>query len=348
MTHFATIKDIARKLNISVSTVSRALRDTYDVSKETKEKVVAMAHELNYKPNYNATALARGSTHNIGIIVPMITNYYFSTVLSGIQEVAYSKGFNIVLFVTNDSAERELAVIDNLFITGLDGLLVSISSNSDSCEHFQQIMDDGYPIVFFDRVPSNIKTSAVIQDDFNGSFLAVQHLIDNGYKKIAHIAGPKGLMFTENRLQGYLAALAKNNLSIRQEWIIHSGFSQNDGTADTYKLLEQKERPDAIFATNDRKAIGAMLALKNKKIVIGKEIGVVGFTNDPMSEIISPTLTTVEEPAFEIGRESCELLIRHITKKNFIPEERILPGKLIIRESSSKTQADSASLEQVI
>ncbi|MEP7258773.1 MAG: substrate-binding domain-containing protein, partial [Flavitalea sp.] len=186
------------------------------------------------------------------------------------------------------------------------------------------------------------KTSAVIQDDFNGSFQAVQHLVDNGYTKIAHIAGPKGLIFTENRLQGYLAALAKNNLPVRQEWIIHSGFSQIDGTTDTYHLLELKDKPDAIFATNDRKAIGAMMALKNKKIAIGKEIGVVGFTNDPMSEIISPTLTTVEEPAFEIGRESCELLIKHITKKNFIAEERILPGRLIIRESSRKIQADKA------
>lgn len=338
MRHFTTIKDIARALNISVSTVSRALRDTYDVSKETKERVLSVAAELNYKPNYNATALARGSTHNIGIILPMITNYYFSTVLTGIQEVAYNKGFNIILFVTNDSAERELAVIDNLFVTSLDGLLVSISSDSDACGHFQTIMDEGYPVVFFDRVPTNIKTSKVTQDDFNGAFEAVQHLISNGYTKIAHIAGPQGLIFTERRLQGYLAALAKNDLPVRREWIIHSGFSQQDGETDTRLLFSGEETPDAIFAANDRKAIGAMVELKNRNIRIGEEVGVAGFTNDPMAAIISPSLTTVEEPAFDIGRESCELLIKHIRKKNFIPEEKILPGRLIIRESSKKSQ----------
>lgn len=336
MNHYATIKDIARILKISTSTVSRALRDTYDVSKETKEKVLAVATELNYKPNYNATALARGSTYNIGIILPMINNYYFSTVLTGIQQAAYSKGFNIVLFITNNSAERELSIIQNLFITSLDGLLVCISSDSDSCGHFQEIIDSGCPIVFFDRVPSNIKTSTVIQDDFNGAFEAVEHLVRNGYTRIAHIAGSQGMVFTERRVQGYLAALEKNNFPIRKEWIVYSGFSQEDGEADTYRLLDGEERPDAIFAANDRKAIGAMLALKARNIQIGREIGIVGFTNDPMSSIITPTLTTVAEPAFEMGRESCELLIKHIKKKNFIPEEKVFPAKLIVRESSIK------------
>ncbi|MCW3107028.1 MAG: periplasmic binding protein/LacI transcriptional regulator [Segetibacter sp.] len=337
MQHFTTIKDIARTLNISVSTVSRAIRDTYDVSPETKQKVMDLVRELNYKPNYNATGLAKGSTHNIGIILPFITNYYFSTVITGIQEVAYSKGFTIVLFVTNDSPETELSVIDNLFVSSLDGLLVCISSNSDSCDHFQGVIDNGIPVVFFDRVPSTIKTSKVMQDDFNGAYEAVEHLIENGYDKIAHIAGPKGLMFTERRLQGYIAALQKHDLPVREEWIIHSGFSQDFGEADTYRLLECEEKPNAIFAANDRKGIGAMLALKNKGIQVGKEVGVVGFTNDPMSAIISPSLTTVAEPAFDIGKESCELLLKHIKKKNFIPEEKILSGRLIVRESSRKS-----------
>jgi LacI family transcriptional regulator len=323
-------------LKISVSTVSRALRDTYDVSQETRDKVLAAASQINYKPNYNATALAKRSTHNIGVILPFITNYYFSTVITGIQEVAYSKGFNIILFVTNDSPERELAIIDNLVFSSLDGLLVSISSNSDACEHFQEVIDDGIPVVFFDRVPTNIKTSKVMQDDFNGAFEAVEHLILNGYKKIAHIAGPKGLFFTERRLQGYLAALNKHAIDVKEEYIVYSGFSQESGEADTIQLLNCGEIPDAIFAVNDRKAIGAMLALKSRKIQIGKEIGVVGFTNDPVSVIISPSLTTIAEPAFDIGKESCELLLKHIKKKNFIAEEKILPGRLIIRESSNK------------
>jgi transcriptional regulator, LacI family len=173
-----------------------------------------------------------------------------------------------------------------------------------------------------------------MQDDYNGAFEATEHLIANGYTKIAHIAGPRGLSLTQKRLNGYLAALQKHNMPTREEWVIHSGFSQQCGEEDTYKLLDSEEAPDAIFAVNDRKAIGAMIALKNRKIRIGKEVGVVGFTNDPASTIISPTLTTIAEPAFDVGKKSCELLLKHITKKHFQPEEVILPGTLIVRESS--------------
>lgn len=334
--HFATIKDIARELQISVSTVSRGLRDTYDVSQETRKKVLAMAARLNYKPNLNAIGLVNNKTHNIGIILPAITNYYFATVITGIQEIAYSNGYNIILYVTNDSPETELAVIENLTSTSLDGLIVCISSQSDSCDHFQEIIDCGTPVVFFDRVASKINTSKVVQDDYNGAFEAVEHLIKSDYKKIAHLAGPKGLLFTQNRLQGYLDALAKYKLPVREEWIIHGGFAQECGEEGVHQLLQCEQKPDAIFAINDRKAIGAMLALKQQNIKIGKEMGVVGFTNDPISNIISPALTTVAEPALEIGRKSCELLLKHINKKHFTPQEVILPGTLIIRESTLK------------
>lgn len=324
-------------LNISVATVSRALRDTYDVNKETREKVLNLASKLNYKPNFNAAALVHGRTHNIGILLPFITNYYFSTVITGIQKVAYDANYNIILFITNDSPERELSIIQNLSISSLDGLLVSVSSSSDSCHHFQELINKGISVVFFDRVAASMKTSKVMQDDYNGAFEAVVHLIKQGYTKIAHIAGPKELDFTQKRLQGYLDALKKNKIAVREEWIVYSGFSQECGEDDTYQLLECDERPDAIFAVNDRKAIGAMLALKNRNIAIGKEIGVVGFTDDPLCTIISPTLTTIAEPAFTIGKLSCELLLKHIHKKHFSPQEVILPGKLMVRESTRRS-----------
>lgn len=334
--HFVTIKDIARTLDISFSTVSRALRDSYDVSRETREKVLTMAGQLNYKPNFNAIGLVNNQTHNIGIILPFITNYYFSTVITGIQEVAWSKGYNIILYVTNDSPERELSILENLSYSSLDGLLACVSSHSDSCGYFQKIIDKGTPIVFFDRIAANITTSKVMQDDYNGAYEAVEHLIHNGYEKIAHISGPKGFALTENRAEGYRDALKKYNLPIREEWTIHSGFSQQHGEEDIYKLLKCQQKPDAIFAVNDRKAVGAMLSLKKMNIKIGEEMGVIGFTNDPVSSIISPGLSTIAEPALEIGTKSCELLIQHITKKNFSPKEVVLPGKLIIRESSRR------------
>jgi len=332
--HFVTIKDIARILNISVSTVSRALRDAYDVKKETREKVLALAAEIKYKPNFNAIGLAQRSTHHIGVILPYITNYYFATVITGIQEIAYQKDYNITIFLTNDSPERELAITRNLAVSSFDGLLVSVSS--DSCSHFQDLINLGLPIVFFDRVPAEIKTSKVMQDDYNGAFEAVEHLVRQGYSRIAHIAGPRGLGFTQKRLQGYRDALAKHQIPVREDWIIFSGFSQESGEQDTLQLLKCKPRPDAIFAVNDRKAVGALMALKKKNIRAGKHVGVVGFTNDPISTIISPTLTTVAEPAFEVGKLSCELLIKHIGKKKFYPEEITLSGKLIIRESTMR------------
>jgi LacI family transcriptional regulator len=334
--HFVTIKDIAKTLNISVSTVSRALRDTYDVNKDTREKVVALAAELKYKPNFNATGLAKRSTHNIGIVLPYITNDYFSKVITGVQEVAYGKEFNITLFLTNDSPERELAITENLPISSLDGLLVSLSSNSNSYDHFRELMDNDLPIVFFDRVASDIKTSKVMQDDYNGAFEAVEHLIKNGYRRIAHISAPKELTITQKRVQGYIDALQKHNIPAREEWIIYSGFSQESGEKDTYELLKCKIKPDAIFALNDRKAIGAMIALKNKKIIIGEEIGVIGFANDPIASVITPTLSTISVPAFDIGKISCELLFKHIKKRNFYPQEVTLPCELIVRESTIK------------
>jgi LacI family transcriptional regulator len=328
------IKDIAKALAISVSTVSRALRDTYDVSPETKKRVLEVAKELNYKPNLNASALASGNTRNIGIMIPFVTNYYFSTVISGIQEIAYRNGYNIVLFITNDDSKRENEIIRSLPITGLDGLLVSVSSGCRNSEQFQKLMDDGIPIVFFDRVPQDIKASKVLQDDFHGAFYATEHLIKNGYTRIAHIAGPKHLSFTQDRVKGYLEALKKYHLPMREEWIIYSGFSQENGSQDMLYLLEIEETPNAVFGVNDRKAVGVILTLKERNIQVGIEIGVVGFTNDPISTIVEPSLTTIEEPALEIGRNSCSLLIKHISNKYFEPRDIVLPGKLIVRKSS--------------
>jgi len=335
-THFVTIKDIAKALNISVATVSRALRNTYDVNPETRQQVLAKAIEMKYKPNFNAIGLVKNSSNNIGIILPVITNYYFSTVITGIQEVAFKNGFNMVLYLTNDSAKRESEILDELSFSNIDGLLICVSSMPDQSDHFQRVIDNGIPIVFFDRVASDIKTSKIMQDDFNGAYKAVEHLVRSGYKKIAHIAGPSGMFFTEKRLEGYLSALRAHKLQVNKQWIIHSGFSQKYGETDMLQLLACRQRPDAVFAANDRKAIGAMVTLKKHNIEIGKQMGVIGFTNDPMAEIVHPSLTTVEEPALEIGRISCELLIKHIIKKNFVPREIILPGKLIIRDSTKR------------
>lgn len=338
--HHTTIKDIARALRLSVATVSRALRNTHDVSRATRDMVLKKAEELNYKPNPYAVGLAGGKSRNIGIVLPFVNNYYFSTVITGIQEVAYREGYNIILFVTNDSPEREMQIIQNINTLHLDGMLVSVSSNSDSAPIFEALLGQGMPIVFFDRVLNNVDASKVMQDDYHGASEAVDHLITQGYRRIAHIAGPEHLDFTRQRLNGYLDTLHRHGFPCRREWIVHSGFSQQDGFCDMEQLLALEQRPDAVFAVNDRKAIGAMLALKKHGIAIGSEIGVIGFTDDPVAAIVSPTLTTVAEPAYEVGIQAGMLLIKHITRNPFQSREKVLPGKLIVRESTQRSRKD--------
>ena len=190
------IKDIARILNISTSTVSRALRDSHDVNPHTRNRVLETAAMLGYKANIHAAALASGSTKNIVVVIPFITNYYFSTVISGIQKTAYNNGYNIVLMLTNDSSDREKYLMENLAVSNCDGLLASISSDTSNKDYFEHLIEKGIPIVFFDRVLQNLESSKVLQDDYVGAFMATEHLTRKGYRRIAHLASNEHLLIT--------------------------------------------------------------------------------------------------------------------------------------------------------
>lgn len=329
-----TIKEIANILGIAVSTVSRALHDAYDVSPETRKKVMAMAEELDYRPNPYAVNLVTRRTNIIGVLLPEIATHHFSTIVKGIQDVAYNVGYNVMFFISGESLEREKYILKQLNNNSLDGLLASVSAETDTSEHFLKLTDRGLPIVFFDRVRNDMFTSKVIQDNYRGAFNATTHLIQQGYKRIAHLAGPKNINAAERRMQGYLDALEQNNLKIKKEYIIYSGFTQENGLQDVTKLLGIKPLPDAIFAVNDLKAIGAMIGLKRYGYKIPQHIGIVGFLNTPSSEIISPSLTTIEQTAYEIGAKSCQLLLEHIKNPDTVPQTVLMPSKLVIRESS--------------
>lgn len=329
-----TIKDIAKTLGISVATVSRAMRDTYDVSAETRKLVLDTAAKMNYRPNFNATGLVKSGTHKIAVIIPAITNYYFSTVITGIQEYALEQNYQVMLYLTNDSAYWETKVVRELSLSSVDGLLACITYETTDFSHFEELTEADMPLVFFDRVPESIKTSVVVQDDYTGACMATEHLIAQGYRRIAHLAGPPGLNLTQQRLKGYLDTLKKHNLE--PCGVIHSGFSDENGRQDMAALFAKPSKPDAIFSVNDRKAFGVILWLREQGINVGKEVGVIGFTNDPTSKIISPSLSTIAEPAYEIGRKSCEVLIKHIQKQNFPTQEISLPTELIVRESTRR------------
>jgi LacI family transcriptional regulator len=335
-----TIKDIAKALGISVATVSRAMRDTYDVSAETRKLVLDTAAQMNYRPNFNATGLVRSGTHKIAVIIPAITNYYFSTVITGIQEYALEQNYQVMLYLTNDSAYWETKVVRELSLSSVDGLLACITYETVDFRHFEELIEAEMPLVFFDRVPESVNTSVVVQDDYTGACMATEHLITQGYSKIAHLAGPPGLNLTQQRLQGYLDTLKKYNL--QSYGVIHSGFSDEDGRHDMKILFNSSLKPDAVFSVNDRKGFGAILWLREHGIQVGEEVGVIGFTNDPTSKIITPSLSTIAEPAYEIGRKSCEVLIKHIQKTNYPKQQVSLPTELIVRESTRR-KADLGS-----
>jgi LacI family transcriptional regulator len=334
-----TIKEIANRLGIAVSTVSRALHDAYDVSAETRQRVLALAEELDYKPNPYAVSLVKHEAKIIGVLLPEIATHYFSTIVKGIQDVAYNIGYNVMFFVSNESLEREKLILKNLNINTLDGLLVSVTYETNNSDHFKKLIDKGLPVVFFDRVLNDLHTSKVLQDDYQGAFNATQHLIQQGFKRLAHFGGPLILENARLRVKGFRDALEQNDLPINPKYIIHSGISQDDGVRDVSKLLGLKSLPDAIFCYSDRKAIGVMLALKRYGYRIPRDIAIASFMNAPVSEVVEPSLTTVEQAAYEIGAKSCQLLLQQIAKPDMELQTILMPSKLIIRESSIKAKA---------
>ncbi len=337
-----TIKDIARELGISPSTVSRALKDHPDISPETKRLVNELADKLNYQPNIVALSLRQSKTNTIGVVIPEIVHFFFSTIISGIEDVAYSAGYNVILAQSNESQSREITDMKALFNSRVDGMLMSVSRETTNFDHIESIISKGVPIVFFDRVYNSPQASKIIVDDFTGAKDATIHLIEHGCKRIAHLEGPPNLEISKHRLNGYMEALKEHNIAFNKDLVVScpSGTIE-EGRAATEILLALKNRPDAIFATNDPAAMGAMQAIKACGLKIPKDIAVVGFSNWVFSSLLDPPLTSVDQPGFEMGQEAAKLLIRQIEKQDkndqdFEPETKVLKTRLVIRESSMK------------
>jgi LacI family transcriptional regulator len=335
-----TIKDIARELGISPSTVSRALKDHPDISTETKKAVNELADKLNYQPNTVALNLRQKKTNTIGVIIPEIVHFFFSTVISGIEDVAYQGGYNVILAQSNESYQREVTDMKALFNSRVDGMLLSLSRETVNYDHIESIISKGVPIVFYDRMYKNPNTSNVIVDDYLGAKEAVSHLIEQGCKRIAHLVAASKLIISEDRLRGYQDALKENNLEFNPDFIIDCpNGNYEEGKKMTKKLLEMAKPPDAIFANNDPLAMGAMMAIKEAGLKIPQDIAIVGFSNWFFGELMEPSLTTVDQPGFEMGQEAARLLIKQIEMKEkdlelYKPETKILKTRLIIRNSS--------------
>jgi DNA-binding LacI/PurR family transcriptional regulator len=332
-----TIKDVAKKLNCSVSTISRAFNDKYDIRKETRDHILTVAKEMGYSPNPIAKSLLKQCSNQIGVVVPEFINSFFPEVIIGIQEVFIKKGYQVLIMQSGESHLTELENVKTFENNMVDGMIISLSLETKNVDYYKDLIKQGFPLVFFNRVSNELETSKVLIDDYKWAFFATEHLIYQGFKKIFHFAGPAGLMFTQNRKNGFIDAHRKHKLPIHDDRIIEAGLMISDGERVVEKLIHENNLPDAIFAVNDPTAIGAMKMLKKHGFKIPGDVALVGFTESKLAELIDPPLTSVAQPTKEIGRTAAQLLLEQIESKGiFVPQTVILNGRLNVRESSMK------------
>jgi len=334
-----TIKDIAKALNLSASTVSRALRGSYEISTETKKQVLEYAEKINYRPNPIALSLKERRTRSIGVVVTEIANNFFSQAINGIESIAYNRGYHVIITQSHESQEREKVNVQHLASRGVDGLLISVSSETVDLSHLKELHEKGLPIVFFDRITDKIDTHKVVANNYLGAFHATEHLIFQGFKRIAHIASSPSLSITKERLAGYKEALLKHAIPFNEDLVKycnHGGMIAEEIEESMNSLMKNKTRPDAVFTAADRITTICFGILK--KLNLKKELGFTGFTNTNLGDIICPSLTAIRQPAFEIGQTATEFLISMIESKRPVTdfETRVLETELIVRESSMR------------
>ena len=331
-----TIYDLARKLNISIATVSRALKDDPVVSKKTKKRIADLALEMGYRSNNFARNLRTSRTNTIGVIIPRINSSFMSAVIAGMENVANSEGYNLIISQSSESAEKERVNAATLFNSRVDGLLVSLAYDTDSLAHFEPFTKKKIPLIFFDRTSDKTEGTCIQINNLGAAYEATTHLISQGYTRIVHItATPKRNVYVD-RLQGYKQALADQHIPFRDDYVIVGNLSQEAGADAAAIIREMKPLPDAVFVANDNGAVGCMTALKQMGIRIPEDIAFVGFNNDPVSTVIEPNLTTVNYPGYEMGQIAARNLIDHLNGASSINSTNtiILRSELVIRESS--------------
>ena len=333
-----TIYDLAKMLNISIATVSRALKNDPVVSKKTKKKIAELAEEMGYRSNNFARNLRNQRTNTIGVIVPRLNSYFMSTVIAGIESIANKEGYNLIISQSSESFEKEKASAKTMFDSRVDGILVSLAYDTEDLTHFDSFFKRHIPLIFFDRVVEDENCTNILIDNRKAAYEATKHLIKQGCKRIVHItATPKRNVYVD-RLQGYKHALSDHDIAFKQDYIIIGNLSQEAGVIAAQEILKMNPLPDAVFVANDNCAVGCMLALKQAGIKIPEGIAFVGFNNDPVSKVVEPNLTTINYPGYEMGEVAARNLINHLNGKATIQSANtiILRSELVIRNSSKK------------
>jgi len=335
-----TIHDIAKELNVTASTVSRALQDHPRISRETKKAVLKVARKLNYQHNSLAAALRKGKSNLIGVIVPTADRNFFGTIIRGIEEVVNKSGYRVIISQSHDHLSKEKANIDALLEAQVDGILASITQETIEFDHYLKIQKRGIPLILFDRVTDELNISTVVINDFQGAYKAVQHLIDQGCRKIVHFTGQQNLSIYKERLKGYKQALKENDLPFDDELVLYGDTQLESGEELCKKILAMPELPDAIFSASDYTAIGALHGLKRHGIKIPEQIAIVGFSNEVFTTFVDPALTTIDQHGKMMGQKAAELFLEQVDNEDLmtIPKKTVLDPELIIRKSSIKKE----------
>lgn len=344
-----TIKDIAKALGLSTSTVSRALRDSYEISPETKKIVLEYAEKINYHPNPIALSLKERRSRSIGVIVCEIANSYFSQVINGIESIANTNGYNVIISQSHESAEKELVNLQYLTSRSVDGLIISVSTETKNFSYFKELHDRGMPIVFFDRIVDEIQTHKVIADNFKGAYDATAHLISCGYKRIATLCNTVFLSIGKERLAGYKAALKDHGMEPDESLIRycqHGGMVAAEMDQAMDELFSLQNPPDALFAAADKLTTGCLRALRAKGLSVPKDVGLIGFSNSELTELLNPSLSVIRQPAFEMGEVATSLLLELIESKRPVTDfqSRVLSTEMVIRSSTRMQKTHSKTV----
>ncbi len=331
-----TIKDIAKDLNISPSTVSRALKDNPDISLETRKMVQDYAKKHKYKPNALALSLRTQHTNIIGVIVPELANHFFSGVLSGMETIAEERDYHVIVCQSSEDYKKEVRNVQTLIKARVCGVLISQSKTTTQYEHFQELIDNDIPVIFFDRICTGIDTDKVVVDDYSGTLTAVEYMIKSGCRRIAFFSAPLHLEISKNRKNGYLDALRKYQLPI-DENLMRIADTKPLGYEKAMEILQEPDRPDAFMAMNDYTASGILLAAKELELKVPEEISIFGFSNSNISQDTDPMLTTMDQHPKKVGEEAMMLMLEKIENpQNTSRKNKIIKTSLIARQTTRK------------
>lgn len=345
-----TIYDLAKELNYSPSTISRALNNHKSISKKTIKEIQKTAKKLGYRPNSIAASLRNNKSRTIGIMIARINRPFVSSLISGIEEVAREAGYNVVISQSSDNYLNEINNARALYESRIGGLIVSLGMETVNTDHFKLFTEKNIPLVFVDRVPEEFNSYKVVIDNYSAGFKATQHLIDQGCKRIAHFAGAQHMNVYHLRKKGYLDALKQNGLIRDEDLILDlNTMSFEEGKIATEKLLDMDNPPDGLFSSNDTAAVSAILCAKERGIKIPEDLAIIGFNDDPMASIVEPALSTVSHPSMQMGRISAQKILEHSATDlpSGVAEISVLDTEVIIRKSSNRKEIEASKMESV-